>query len=72
MIRIATPEPVFKIQKHESALSASDLARLHRALLWLVILFVADYRRAKSRNDRANGGTETLKADPPSPEATAR
>lgn len=40
MIRIATPEPAFEIEKHENALSASDLARLHRASLWLVILFV--------------------------------
>lgn len=40
MIRIATPEPAFEIETRENALGASDLARLHRALLWLVILFV--------------------------------
>jgi HflK protein len=40
MIRIATPEPASEIEEREIALSASDLARLHRALLWLAALFV--------------------------------
>jgi HflK protein len=39
MIRIATPEPP-EIEDRQNALSASDLARLHRALLWLAALFV--------------------------------
>jgi HflK protein len=40
MIRIVTSEPPSEIEEREIALSASDLARLHRALLWLAALFV--------------------------------
>jgi HflK protein len=39
MIQLATPEPAFELNPREIALSASDFAHLHRALLWLLILF---------------------------------
>ncbi|MBO0695212.1 MAG: protease modulator HflK [Verrucomicrobia bacterium] len=39
MVRITTPEPTVEVDEQETTLSASDLAHLHRALLWLVILF---------------------------------
>jgi membrane protease subunit HflK len=39
MVRITTPEPTVEVDEQEATLSASGLAHLHRALLWLVILF---------------------------------
>ena len=39
MIQLANPEPPLELNEQESALSASDFAHLHRALLWLLILF---------------------------------
>ena len=39
MARITTPEPPAEVDDREIALSASDLTHLHRALLWLLILF---------------------------------
>jgi HflK protein len=39
MIHLAPPEPSLELNEHKSALSASDFAHLHRALLWLLILF---------------------------------
>jgi HflK protein len=39
MVRITTPERTVEVDEQETTLSAFDLAHLHRALLWLVILF---------------------------------
>src|SRR5450755_556890 len=39
MVRITNPEPPAKVDAPEIALSGSDFAHLHRALLWLLILF---------------------------------
>jgi membrane protease subunit HflK len=40
MVRITTPEPPPEVDDQEIAPSASDFAHLHRALLWLAILFL--------------------------------
>jgi HflK protein len=39
MVRLTTPEPLLEASEPETALSASDFRHLHRALLWLLILF---------------------------------
>jgi HflK protein len=39
MVRLAAPEPTLEVNEHEIVLSASGFAHLHRALLWLLILF---------------------------------
>jgi hypothetical protein len=39
MVRITNPEPPAEVDNPETALTASDFAHLHRALLWLLILF---------------------------------
>jgi HflK protein len=39
MVRLTSPEPLLEVNEQEIALSASDFAHLHRALLWLLVLF---------------------------------
>jgi HflK protein len=39
MVSLETPEPALELNEQKSTLSASDFARLRRALLWLLILF---------------------------------
>jgi modulator of FtsH protease HflK len=39
MVRIANPEPPTEVDDRKVALRASDFAHLHRALLWLLLLF---------------------------------
>jgi hypothetical protein len=39
MVRLTTPESLLAASEPETALSASDFRYLHRALLWLLILF---------------------------------
>lgn len=39
MVRITTPEPSAEVDDGKIGLTASDFAHLHRALLWLLILF---------------------------------
>ena len=41
MVSLTTPEPPPEVNEQEIALNASDFAHLHRALLWLLILFAA-------------------------------
>src|SRR6202040_4941 len=40
MVRITNPEPPTEVDDQEISPSAADFAHLHRALLWLLILFV--------------------------------